>query len=130
MSTIDPARRGFLRQLASLPLVGGGVTLIGKPTAAAVPVTQGLLNSYDTWLAVERNWLRFERFGSSGEPDGFYDPVSVEAVFRDRRTGECWDFTHYANAGARFDHGRPGPISRAAVVLAAAGVDMSQDLED
>ena len=32
-------RRSFLRQLASLPLIGGGVTLIGKPTAAAVPVT-------------------------------------------------------------------------------------------
>ena len=29
-------RRTFLRQLASLPLIGGGVTLIGNPTAAAV----------------------------------------------------------------------------------------------
>jgi len=25
-------RRGFLRGLASLPLIGGGVTLIGQPT--------------------------------------------------------------------------------------------------
>lgn len=30
-------RRGFLRGLVTLPLIGGGVTLIGNPTAAAVP---------------------------------------------------------------------------------------------
>jgi len=29
-------RRGFLRGLAALPLIGGGVTLIGNPTRAAV----------------------------------------------------------------------------------------------
>jgi hypothetical protein len=28
-------RRGFLRALATLPLIGGGVTLIGNPTRAA-----------------------------------------------------------------------------------------------
>ncbi len=37
-------RRGFLRGLATLPLIGGGVTLIGNPTrAAAEPVTEDLL---------------------------------------------------------------------------------------
>jgi hypothetical protein len=33
------ARRDFLRSLAHLPLIGGGVTILGNPTAAAVPVT-------------------------------------------------------------------------------------------
>ena len=32
-------RRGFLRGLVSLPLIGGGVTLIGRPSAA-VPLVQ------------------------------------------------------------------------------------------
>lgn len=36
------SRRGFLRGLVSLPLIGGGVTLIGAPTAAATPVTPDL----------------------------------------------------------------------------------------
>lgn len=40
-------RRTFLRGPASLRLVGGGVTLIGNPTAAAVPVTASLLETYN-----------------------------------------------------------------------------------
>ena len=36
-------RRTCLRGLASLPLIGGGVALIGNPTAAAVPITGPLL---------------------------------------------------------------------------------------
>jgi hypothetical protein len=39
MATRDPTTgRRFLHGLTTLPLVGGGVTLIGQPTAAAVPV--------------------------------------------------------------------------------------------
>ena len=34
-----PDRRTFLRDLVTLPLIGGGVTLIGRP-AAAVPLVQ------------------------------------------------------------------------------------------
>ena len=47
-------RRSFLRGLASLPLIGGGMTLIGNPTAAAVPATPELMNRYRAWLA--REW--------------------------------------------------------------------------
>ena len=39
------ARRGFLRQLAHLPLIGGGVTLLGNPTAAAVPALGAALSA-------------------------------------------------------------------------------------
>ena len=46
-------RRSFLRGLAALPLIGGGVTLIGDPTAAAVPVTDALHARYVAWLAHE-----------------------------------------------------------------------------
>ena len=48
-------RRAFLRQLASLPLIGGAVTLIGNPTAAAVPATPELLDAYEEWLDLERS---------------------------------------------------------------------------
>ena len=46
-------RRTFLRGLVSLPLIGGGVTLLGNPTAAAVPVTDAMLRRYVGWLAHE-----------------------------------------------------------------------------
>ena len=54
-------RRGFLRGLASLPLIGGGVALIGQPTAAAVPVTNELIGRYLSWLAHEHQavWRDF-----------------------------------------------------------------------
>ena len=46
-------RRGFLRGLASLPLIGGSVALIGQPTKAAGPVTQAMLADYADFLAIE-----------------------------------------------------------------------------
>lgn len=102
-------RRGFLRGLASLPLIGGGVALIGNPTAAAEPVTAALLDSYDAWLHFERRYLAWERFGST---------TSGRAVLLD-------------NSGGRF-HGSPDltrypqPCSRAAIVLSAVGCDWRQ----
>ena len=54
----DPlARRGFLRDLVGLPLVGGGLTLIGAPSAVARPVTPGMLATYSAWLEYERKAL-------------------------------------------------------------------------
>lgn len=50
-------RRAFLRGLTSLPLIGGGVTLIGNPTAAAVPVTGGTALTYLAWLDFERRYV-------------------------------------------------------------------------
>lgn len=58
-------RRGFLCQLASLPLIGGGVTLIGQPTASAEPVTPDLLEAYKTWLDME---MRFLCWDMAGDP--------------------------------------------------------------
>lgn len=125
MSANDPARRGFLRHLASLPLIGGGVTLLGNPTAAAEPVTRELLDSYDAWLDLERSWLKFERFG----PGGMHmaDKVGMEVVFRSRLTGECWDGVPYNNGGARYRHNKPSPSTRAAVVLSAVGCDWREE---
>ena len=40
------SRRGFLRGLTTLPLIGGGVALIGAPSAVAEPVTRSMLETY------------------------------------------------------------------------------------
>ena len=61
-------RRGFLRGLTALPLIGGGVTLIGNPRGSGRAVTADLLDSYDTWLVYERRYLRCERYGSGSGP--------------------------------------------------------------
>src|SRR6478736_3917939 len=77
----SPAGFVGIRSLTTLPLIGGGVTLIGNPTKAAEPVTRHLLDCYDTWLFYERRFLRFERFGSS-DTDWGYDQ---RYVLTDRR---------------------------------------------
>jgi len=50
-------RRGFLRSLVSLPMLGGGVALIGTPHAVAEPITTGLMQSYRRFLTTELNLL-------------------------------------------------------------------------
>ena len=105
----DPnTRRGFLRGLASLPLIGGSVTFIGQPTAVAVPVTPALLDSYDAWLHFERRYLRWHRYG----PEGFRRIGN--AVFPDNPGGYFHD-----------DPARTDAASRAAVVLSAVGCEVT-----
>ena len=124
MSAPALPRRSFLRGLASLPLIGGGVALIGQPTAAAVPVTEKMLDAYDEWLDLERSYLRWNRYGVDHALGPFIAPV--ECVFRDRRSGRVWDM-HRATSFSGFDHNSPAPQTRAAVVLSAAGVPIGGD---
>ena len=56
------SRRTFLRGLVSLPLVGGSIALIGRPTAAAVPVSDALLDSYVAFLAHEHRAALRQRY--------------------------------------------------------------------
>lgn len=112
------SRRGFLRQLCSLPLIGGGVTLIGKPTAAGVPVTLELVEQYQHWLPrehghalIERDMLWAQRkYGNQDHRLGVerYIRSWVEEmpVFR---TPDA------SNLGSL-------PSTRAAIVLSAAGI--------
>ncbi len=99
-------RRGFLRGLASLPLIGGSVALIGSPTKAAVPVTRAMLADYADWLAVERDGTLRELYGTlpgSAMLDG------VPLFDRHR----AWP-----------DMSLSPPSTRAAVILSAAGVPL------
>jgi hypothetical protein len=52
MITSTPLR-GLLRGLRALPLIGGGLKLIGTPTATALPVTEPRMRRYIDWLAQE-----------------------------------------------------------------------------
>ena len=100
-------RRGFLRGLVSLPLVGGSVTLLGQPTAAAVPVTDALLQNYASWLFMERRLLSFEMYGEHRQ---YHLPNTTGGHF------------HWQEVRAGIVH----PSSRAAVVLSAAGVSLEK----
>ena len=101
MSGLILPRRGFLRGLATLPLIGGGVALTGNPTAAAEPVTSELLWEYETWLLCEASAV-----GREVHP------------YQERGIVRCF------GPACEWHRADPGPASsRAAVVLAAVGVD-------
>lgn len=107
----DPAsRRGFLRGLTTLPLIGGGITLIGAPSAVAQPVTDRLLMAYNEWLFMERRILCEEL--SPGDP--------LCERFIPTNTG-AHDY-HFDGPGDwRAPHRQPS--TRAALVLSAVGCD-------
>lgn len=119
---LPASRRGFLRGLTRLPLIGGGVTLIGLPTAAAEPVTRELLDSYDAWLLYERCKLKAEIYGNGRYWDGLR--ISQEKL------EEAFGHIPIDNGGFRTHFCPPpydAPSTRAAVVLSAAGVDWRED---
>ena len=119
-------RRTFLRGLATLPLIGGSVAILGRPTAVAVPVTMDLMQSYHAWLHHERRMLSYEMAG--------YDVRFVQGVER------C---THLDNPGADYHFNFPSrgqrlagwetapqPSTRAAVVLSAVGCPLTGSRDD
>jgi hypothetical protein len=107
--TIQNSRRGFLRGLASLPLIGGAVTVIGNPTQAAEPPTEMMQNAYIAFLAHEHRQALQDRF-SFTDWTGTYQPVTPMEWFPDYQEVET------LVTGAR-------PLSRAAVVLSAVGIN-------
>ena len=111
-------RRTFLRGLAALPLIGGGVTLIGNPTAAAVPVTDALCDRYVEWLATELGHALAEREGRRA-------PIGLADIAVDHRREWCRS-NPTLNPDPTSERFRllptEAPSSRAAVVMSAAGV--------
>ena len=109
-------RRTFLRGLATLPLIGGSVALIGKPTAAAVPVTEDLLYSYNQWLFYERRLLCVEQFGMRGGKGS-----SMMESF----VPHCDDNFHFPDHPTKWTD-VPKPSTRAAIVMATVGASTSE----
>ena len=101
------ARRGFLRGLAHLPLIGG-VTILGNPTKAAEPVTEELLGNYREWLQMELRFLSWEVGPQT--PERFEANVAGAMRFRSDTP-----------AGRFHSPDTPPPSRRAAVVLSAVG---------
>lgn len=110
-------RRSFLRGLATLPLIGGSVAILGRPTAAAVPVTPELLNGYKWWLHTEHRMLCYEM-------TGFDEARAKEAerAFYTDHPAVDWHF-QWSNPDGWMAgwNDASQPSSRAAVVLSAVG---------
>ena len=111
-------RRGFLRSLASLPLIGGGVALIGQPSAVAEPVTLPMLLQYSNWLFMERRLLCLEVVNAAGAASDCHVLESVSYIKPGE--GSFPDF-HFPRVGSWTDVASPS--TRAAVVMAASGFD-------
>ena len=117
-------RRSFLRGLVSLPLIGGGVTLIGNPTAAAVPVTMDLLHGYKTWLMYEHKMLSYELAGYDSER-----AKRIHGGFYLVHPAANWHFSWPMPEGSRLAGwpDAPQPSTRAAVVLSAVGCPLAAE---
>lgn len=120
-------RRSFLRGLASLPLIGGSVAILGQPTAAAVPITDDLMQSYKSWLHMEHRMVSYEL--------ARYDTGLAQAIERYHSCntpGDRWHF-QWAYEGSRGPAGwidAPQPSARAAIILSAAGVPLCRETDD
>ena len=113
-------RRGFLRALAGLPLIGGNIALIGEPVAAATPISLDLLRRYAIFLGRELQAARIEM-----------ELIRSPRYFADRglslndpetwRSEAWWMEIPKEPAVEALITSRPAS-TRAAVVLSAAGV--------
>lgn len=110
----DHSRRGFLRGLTTLPLIGGGVTLIGAPTAVAEPITEAVLEAYSEWLFMERRLLCVERWPGERDTERWV-PCNTGAK----------DFHFPIDTDWR---SLPRPSSRAALVLSTVGCNWRDPL--
>lgn len=116
------SRRGFLRGLTTLPLIGGGVALIGAPSAVAEPVTKRLLGEYHDWLMYERFMVAREI--EDDEPSRFGPQALFGNAWRWHRARgevrEAGDSREILGDGVSF------PSTRAALVLSTVGCDWQE----
>jgi hypothetical protein len=118
------ARRGFLRGLVRLPLIGGGLALSGAPTAVAIPPDVAMLHRYCSFLVHEHATARAE-WCNWRYPGAYGFDLSTDVR---TRSGEeilpyCWfpDDTPDIVSAIR----SAPPSSRAALVLSAANLPLA-----
>lgn len=107
----DTNRRGFLRGLTTLPLVGGSVALIGNPVGAAEPPSEACLDSYLAWLHYEQRAVRHARWPEFKRAGGVFIPANNAGDNFHRFDPEGWKLSCQE------------AVARAPVVLAAVGCD-------
>lgn len=107
-------RRTFLRGLATLPLIGGSVAILGQPTKAAVPVTPELIDRYVAWLACEHAEALVQR------DEIHYPDQLARARFRREWVHQPL-FWFPDDPVARASVLATKPSTRAAIVLSAVG---------
>jgi hypothetical protein len=111
-------RRGFLRQLCGLPLIGGGLSLIGAPTATAEPGTPEM-------LSVDKLWLHFEH---RAWPTKWPASIAIEATitratrYIEANAGMEWHFrqANIPRAVGKELQNSPRPAPRSCSALSAA----------
>ena len=111
------SRRGFLRGLTTLPLIGGSVTLIGSPTAVAEPVTAELLRVYVAFLAREHGHAHDELLRMEG-PEPHHWAVAPQRPIADLH---LFNWPRDARADALVSASPPS--TRAALVLSTVSAD-------
>jgi len=111
-----------LRALAGLPLIGGGVTLIGQPTAVAEPVTYDLLEAYKTWLQYEWRFLCWEMAMLPDLVAKHYPQVAGEPD-NGKRYDEIRKIHVYVGESGSYHPSSMPASTRAALVLSAVGCD-------
>lgn len=116
---LPSSRRGFLRGLTTLPLIGGSVALIGAPSAVAEPVTDALLGEYADWLVYEHGSLMRELHGQDNpRAASEWQPRFGRAFDWQRARGP---FRKSTPDGQTIGDGVSFPSMRAALVLSTVG---------
>ena len=121
--TTPMPRRGFLRALANLPLIGGSIMLLGTPSAAAVSISVDLLRKY-------RLFLNKELFATQIEIESVVSPFHFANMGFSLSDPSSWSGlpmwwpTPDDSVLDSLVTQKP-PSSRAAVVLSAAGLSLA-----
>lgn len=128
------SRRGFLRSLTSLPLIGGGLAIVGAPSAVAEPITDELLDNYLAFLAHEHREALVERERRSAERAeadqiskgrAYYEGYAASVAEQMRRSPNMLWFPD--DPGIKRTVQAAFPSTRAALVLSAVGLDWRRD---
>ena len=115
--TASHDRRGFLRGLVSLPLIGGGLTLIGAPSAVAEPITTAMLRQYVGFLGREFGEAHDELLRRD---PSLMEPKSVLSAVRGF-VGDKHLFHTFADPTTDAIVDATPPSTRAALVLSTVG---------
>jgi hypothetical protein len=118
-----PSRRGFLASLVRLPLIGGGLAVLGAPSAVALPRSEELLRRYVIFLGREQQAARIE-LDALRYPHHFANMGYSLHAPETWRAAPWWQEIPADDAVEALIVAAPAS-ARAALVLSAAGVTLA-----